>query len=67
MPCNVGSIRQIHQRLLKEGYEVSEYTLRRWIKEKIIPVTYSGNKALVSYTQVLKVLEGTKAAPATVS
>lgn len=67
MPCNVGSIRQIHQRLIKEGYEVSEYTLRRWIKEDIIPATYSGNKAIVSYTQVLKVLEGANATPAIVS
>jgi len=58
MPCNVGSIREIHKRLLSEGYQISEYTLRRWIKENTIPAVYSGSKALISYVQVLKALEG---------
>ena len=40
--CKVGSIRQIHQRLLDAGYNVSEYTLRIWVKQSMqIPLHLS--------------------------
>lgn len=58
MVCKVGTIRQIHQRLVREGYQVSECALRRWIKEGILPAVYSGSKALISYHNVLEILTG---------
>ncbi len=57
MGCKVGTIRQIHQRLVCDGYQVSESALRRWIKEGILPAVYSGTKALISYDRVLEVLK----------
>lgn len=54
--CRVGSIRQIHRRLLAEGYQISEYALRQWIKAGMLPAVYSGNKAFIAYEKVLEVL-----------
>ncbi len=56
MNCKVGTIRQIHQRLVQEGYQVSEYALRQWIKNGLLSAVYSGSKALISYDRVLKLL-----------
>lgn len=61
MPCKVGTIRQIQQRLIQEGYQISEFALRKWVKEGKLPATYAGNKALISYERVLGILEGAPA------
>ena len=61
MNCKVGSIRQIHQQLKQDGYQVSEYALRTWIKTEEIPAKRSGKKALVLYSDVLAFLNGTSA------
>lgn len=70
MECKVGTIRQVQQRLIREGYQVSECALRKWVKEGKVPAVYTGNKALISYDRVLEVLEGafgdTPLTPATV-
>lgn len=58
MLCQVGSIREVHHRLMQEGYQVSECALRRWIKEGILPAIHTGNKALISYNKVLEIMEG---------
>ena len=58
MLCNVGSIRQVHARLIQEGYIVSEYTLRLWVKNGTLPAVYSGQKALISYAKVIEILTG---------
>lgn len=58
MVCQVGTIREIHRRLVQEGYQVSECALRRWIKEGKLPAVRTGNKALISYNKVLEILEG---------
>lgn len=58
MVCQVGTIREIHRRLMQEGYRVSECALRRWIKEGKLPAVHTGNKALISYNKVLEILEG---------
>ena len=50
--CKVGTIREIHQQLLHDGYRVSQYALRQWIKSGDIPAVYAGNKALISYCNV---------------
>ena len=52
----VGSIRVIRNRLISEGYQVSEYMLRQMVKQSIIPAVYSGSKALISYASVIDVL-----------
>lgn len=52
----VGSIREIHQRLVSDGYRISQHALRIWIKQGDLPAIYTGNKALISYTNVLKLL-----------
>ena len=58
-PVKFGSIRQIHARLVSEGYGLKEYTLRRWVKIGRIPAAYSGNKAYISYDSVLAVIRTT--------
>ncbi len=59
MNCQVGSIRQIHMRLISEGYNVSEHALRIWVKRGIIPAVFTGHKALIAFDNVIKVLQGT--------
>ena len=56
MECNVGTIRQIHQRLQQEGFCVGETALRHWVKDGTLPAVYSGGRALISYHNVLKIL-----------
>ena len=60
MPCQVGTVRQIHQRLNDEGFLVSEYTLRQWVKTGVLPAVFIGNKALISFTNVLDILNNGK-------
>lgn len=45
----VGTIRQILRKLKANGYSVSENALRRWVKAGMLPATYSGNVAYISY------------------
>ena len=54
--CKVGSIRQINRQLQKEGYNVSEYALRRWVQDGIIPSVCSGSKRLITYAHVVQYL-----------
>lgn len=61
--CKVGSIRQIHQRLLDAGYNVSEYTLRIWVKNGTLRAVHTGTKALISFDNVVALLEGTGSSP----
>ena len=56
MPCQVGTIRQVHQRLQSEGFWVSEYTLRQWVKSGTLPAVFVGNKALISFANVRDLL-----------
>ena len=58
MACEFGSIRQIHQRLRAEGYALSEYALRQWVKAGCVPAVYSGTKAYITYASVLAVING---------
>ncbi len=44
------------RRLDADGLPVSEYTLRRWIKQGIIPVRRIGNKALIFYPALVRYL-----------
>ena len=56
MECKVGTIRDIHKRLNDEGYNISEYALRLWIKRGLLHAAYSGKKALIAYANVLELL-----------
>ncbi len=47
--CLVGSIRQVHKHLKEDGYNVSEYALRLWVKTGELPSRRIGNKFLVSW------------------
>lgn len=68
MKYETGSIRQIHQRLLSEGYCISESTLRAWIRQGVLPAAFCGKKAYVCYSNVLRILhEGTLSAVADVT
>ena len=52
----VGTIREIHERLLNEGYNISAYRLRLWVKQGVLPAVQVGVKSLISYQNVLKIL-----------
>ena len=59
----IGTIRQIHRHMLSTGYNVSEYAIRRWIKQGLIPAAYSGSTAYISVSNVRRVLENGTSAP----
>ena len=56
MPCQVGTVRQIHQRLHNEGFLISEHALRQWVKRGKLPAVFVGTKALISFDKVLEIL-----------
>ena len=56
MSCTVGTIRQIHRQLIQEGFCISEYALRKWIKDGRVQAVYSGRRAYISYQQVVDLL-----------
>lgn len=59
LTCSVGSISEIHQRLVAEGFHISQYALRSWVKTGQVEAVYSGRKAFVSYRSVLHFLRET--------
>ena len=44
----VGTIREICKQLNENGYHISEYTLRLWVKNAVIPAVFTGSRALIS-------------------
>ena len=58
-----GTIRQVHQYLISIGYHVSEYAIRRWVKQGTIPVAYSGSTAYISVANVRRILDNGTPAP----
>lgn len=63
--CEYGTISQIHQRLLNEGYHISEYALRMWIKQQLLPSIPVGKKKLIRYSDVMAFLSSPQPLPAT--
>ena len=51
-----GSIREVHSRLVAEGYHVSEHSIRCWVKQGLVPAAYCGRKAYINYDAVVTVL-----------
>lgn len=56
MTCKIGTTQQIVNQLNQEGYPVTAYALRRWIKQGMIPFVSSGNKKLIAYAHVIEYL-----------
>ena len=50
------TIREAAARAKAEGLPVSEYTLRNWIKAKVIPVRHAGSKSLLYYPNLVRYL-----------
>ena len=53
----VGTFKQIHEQLVSNGYNISEYRLRIWVKQGILPAVHIGAKSLISYQKVLDLLD----------
>ena len=45
------------------AYNVSEYTLRIWVKNGTLRAVHTGTKALISFDNVVALLEGTGKSP----
>lgn len=56
MDFEVGSIREIHDRLVRDGYHISEYMIRRWTKDGTLSCVPCGCKVLVSYSALVTLL-----------
>ena len=52
-----GTIRQVHRHLTDTGYHVSEYAIRRWVKQGLIPAAYSGSTAYIAVSNVRHILD----------
>ena len=57
----IGTIRQIHQRLISEGMMVTEHALRVWVKSNQIPAVMVGQRAYISYSNVMSFLNSATA------
>lgn len=52
-----GTIRQTYERLQSEGMNISENTLRVWVRQGILTAAYSGKKAYIYYPNVLDLIK----------
>lgn len=67
--ADIGTVPQHAKRARAEGIPVSAYSIRRLIKQGIIPARYIGNKPVFSYAALLRYLsceDGSDNTPATV-
>ena len=67
---NVLTIREAVQRARADGLPISEYTLRQWVRNGVIPTRKVGQKALLFYPNLVRFLQcedGADNAPATVA
>ena len=54
---NVVTVREAVKRAKQDGFPVSEYTLRRWIRIGVIPVRKAGTKILIFYPNLVRYLQ----------
>lgn len=54
---NVVTVREAVKRAKQEGFPVSEYTLRHWIRTGAIPVRKAGTKMLLFYPNLVRYLQ----------
>ena len=67
---DIGTVPQHAKRAKSEGIAISGYTIRRLIKQGIIPARYIGNKPVFSYAALMRYLQcedGCDNKPATVT
>lgn len=67
---NVVTVREAVKRAKQDGFPISEYTLRQWIKTGAIPVRKAGAKLLIFYPNLVRYLQcedGGDNKPATVA
>lgn len=67
---NVVTVREAVKRAKQDGFPVSEYTLRQWIRTGAIPVRKAGTKMLLFYPNLVRYLQcedGGDNKPATVA
>lgn len=53
---NMVTVREAVKRVNADGYPISEYTLRQWIKMGVIPVRQAGRKILIFYPNLVSYL-----------
>lgn len=66
---NVLTIREAVQRARDDGMDISEYSLRHWVRTGAVPTRKVGQKALLFYPNLVRFLQcedGCDNAPATV-
>ncbi len=56
MEYTTGTIRQTVARLHREGMNVTENSLRVWVRTGVLPAAFCGKKAYIYYPNVLKLL-----------
>lgn len=56
MNCKAGTIREVHRQLLSDGYCITEYALRKWIQNGMLPSVRSGKKFFILYDHVVELL-----------
>lgn len=54
---NVVTVREAVERAKQDGFPISEYTLRLWIKNGAIPVRKAGVKILIFYPNLVRYLQ----------
>ena len=54
---NVVTVREAVKRATQDGFPISEYTLRKWIRTGAIPVRKAGTKQLIFYPNLVRYLQ----------
>lgn len=54
---NVVTVREAVRRAKQDGFPISEYTLRQWIKTGAVPVRNAGKKILIFYPNLVRFLQ----------
>ena len=54
---SVVTVREAVKRAKQDGFPISEYTLRQWIKTGAIPVRNAGAKILIFYPNLVRYLQ----------
>ena len=52
--CDVNTIPKTYKRLKEEGYTISICTIRRWVRQGILPAAFAVQKALIYYPNLLR-------------
>lgn len=67
---NVLTIREAVQRARDDGLQITEYTLRQWVRTGAVPIRKVGQKSLIFYPNLVRFLQcedGADNTPATVA